>query len=143
MVKMFTASKLYFYQNSKYQNSDRIHCKCVLHIKNIAKILDTLAIIHVQQNALHMKRCQKNRDIIFLYTIQFIVYILKFKFITIMVVSDLVCHGMVVPGKAVYTNDSAKITPDQRWKNSSSKPYCNCLITKIIPHVLFVQHTMK
>lgn len=35
------------YQNSKYQNSDRIHCKCVLHIKNIAKILDTLAIIHV------------------------------------------------------------------------------------------------
>lgn len=44
---MFTASKLYFYQNSKYQNSDRIHCKYVLHIKNIAKILDTLAIIHV------------------------------------------------------------------------------------------------
>lgn len=31
------------YQNSKYQNSDRIHCKCVLHIKNIAKILDILA----------------------------------------------------------------------------------------------------
>lgn len=60
-----------------------------------------------------MKRCQKNRDIIFLYTIQFIVYILKFKFLTIMVVSDLlVCHGMVVPGKAVYINDSAKIAPD-------------------------------
>lgn len=59
-----------------------------------------------------MKRCQKNRDIIFLYTIQFIVYIHKFKFITIVVVSDLVCHGMVVPGKAVYINDSAKIAPD-------------------------------
>lgn len=85
------------YQNSKYQNSDRIHCKCVL-------------IAH--QNVLHMKRCQKNRDIIFLYTIQFIVYINKFKFITIVVVSDLVCHGMVVPGKAVYINDSAKIAPD-------------------------------
>lgn len=38
--------------------------------------------------------------------------LLKFKFITIMVVSDLVCHGMVVPGKAVYINDSAKIAPD-------------------------------
>lgn len=40
-------------------------------------------------------------------------YILfKFKFIIIMVVSDLVCYGMVVFGKVVYINDLVKIVFD-------------------------------
>lgn len=100
-----------------------------------------------------MKRCQKNRDIIFLYTIQFIVYINKFKFITIVVVSDLVCHGMVVPGKAVYINDSAKIAPDLQFKtilqlfnhkNNSTCTLCIAYNEIIFPQTyLYVQASIQ
>lgn len=47
----------------------------------------------------------------FFYTIQFIVYVPEFKFIINMFFNNSVCHGMAVPGKAVYISNSAKIAP--------------------------------
>lgn len=68
---MFTASKSYF-----YQNSGRIHCKCVLHIQKYSQ-----NIRHIYYNIAKCSTYEKMPS--FSYTIQFIVYVPhEFKFIT-------------------------------------------------------------
>lgn len=98
---MFTASKSYF-----YQNSGRIHSKCVLHIQKYSQ-----NIRHIYYNIAKCSTYEKMPS--YSYTIQFTVYVThEFKFIINMFFNNSVCHGMAVPGgKAVYISNSAKIAP--------------------------------